>query len=161
MSGTGATTPRYFQSRDSIAFGDTLVNGTAKATVTVGNEGTGNLQISSISRTGSSTFSITPATPATYAGGDFNTYVVSFTPTSTFSIFTGTITFFTNDGIHAVNLSGRGAESRWVKLLDASIAENDATLHDILMMDDGRRGFVVGDGGTILETDNQGRSWIP
>ncbi len=166
LSGTGTATPRYFQSRDSIGFGDTVAGQVASATVLVANEGCGNLTVNGVSLSGSqaSAFSVTPAGSVTLGPGQSRLYRVEFAPTAvplppaTSVPHAATLTVSTAITNRTLALSGNATESRWVTLMDAQQGNSTSKFNSVLMLDN-RQGWVVGDGGTVYETQDGGRSW--
>jgi photosystem II stability/assembly factor-like uncharacterized protein len=160
LSGSGLQEPRYFQSRDTIAFGDTLVGATSSDTITIGNTGSANMTISSVSVSGTG-FTVSPAGAATVTPGQQRVYTLTYTPAALgASAGTLTINCAAPIGVKTIPLSGTGSESRWLTLLDSATAGSTAQLNAIRMIDS-TRGLVVGSQGTLLETRNGGRSWIP
>ena len=157
LDGTGTATPKYFQSLDAIEFGDTVVNGTAVSSVTVGNAGSAAMQITGAG-TSNGVFEVEPTGPITLQPGESQLYRVSFKPLSlgavgaSLNISTATL------GNQNIPLSGNGSTSRWLLIHDEESLGTDATLNDIWMYDAGS-GLVVGDRGTLLQTKDGGRSW--
>jgi photosystem II stability/assembly factor-like uncharacterized protein len=169
LGGTATASPKYFQSRDSIAFGDTAVGQVAAGTIIVGNEGCSNLNLTEITITGAqaSTFTVTPAGPISLAPGQSQLYQVEFAPVTppvppVVQIpHAASLTFsMGKTESHVVSLSGNATDTRWLTLLDADTTGSSADLNDVLMLD-GRNGWVVGNGGAAYETKDGGRSWKP
>jgi len=160
LTGTGLQEPRYFQSRDTIAFGDTLVGATSSDTITIGNTGSANMTINSVSVSGTG-FTVSPTGAATVAPGAQRVYTLTYTP-SALGATAGTLTIncAAPVGVKTIPLSGTGSESRWLTLLDSATAGSTATLNAIKMLD-ASNGLAVGSQGTFLETRNGGRSWTP
>ncbi|MEZ5302654.1 MAG: choice-of-anchor D domain-containing protein [Verrucomicrobiales bacterium] len=159
LIGSGVAVPKYFQSLETIRFADTVVGGEGKATVLVGNSGTAPLTLVNVSSSGAP-FSVSPAGGAIIPPGDSRLLTVTFSPTALQSYAESITVQTAGQGTHHVSLFGAGTQSRWLTLLDAQTAGSASDLNSIRMIDR-RRGWVAGDNGTLLETQNGGRSWIP
>lgn len=166
LTGSGTATPRYFQSRDTIEFGDTVAGQVAAGTVLVANEGCGTLTVSSVAIAGAqaAAFTVTPAGSTSLGPGQSRLYRVEFAPTAvpippaTGVAHSATLTIATSITNRTVALTGNATESRWVTVMDADTAGSTAAFNSLLMLD-GRSGWAVGDGGTVYETRDGGRSW--
>ncbi len=168
LAGTGTATPRYFQSRERIDFGDTVAGQVAAGTVLVANEGCGNLTINTVSLTGSdaSAFQVTPTGSVTLTPGQSRLYRVEFAPVAvpvppaTSVPHAAVLAISTSLTNRSVTLSGNATESRWVTVMDSDTDGSTTTFNSLLMLDP-KNGWAVGDGGTVYETKDGGRSWRP
>ncbi|MCC5808167.1 MAG: choice-of-anchor D domain-containing protein [Opitutales bacterium] len=160
LTGGGLQEAIYAPSRPNINFGDTLVGATSTSTFTVANPGSAALSILSVSTSGAA-FAVSPTGAVDIPAGGSQSYTVAFEPGSS-GPAAGSLNINARApiGLQTVSLSGNGAESRWVTLLDAATAGRDDTLNDLKMIDV-NEGFAVGNGGAFLQTLDGGRSWIP
>ena len=110
--GTAVQQPGISVSPTAVQFGSVLVGDTGKSTITVRNNGSTNLVIGSITKTGNSfTVTLDNASGKTLAPGASATVEISFTPNAA-ETFSGSLTIPSNDlarpQVH-VSLNGMGA----------------------------------------------------
>lgn len=104
------TTGSLVASANALSFGTVTVGQTSSATVTLKNETTDSVQISSVSVTGPFSVPGQSSMPVTVAGGGTYTVSVQFSPT-TAGAATGTLALTSNSSsaTPTINLSGTGA----------------------------------------------------
>ena len=137
LTGQGRAVPVYYQSADTLDFGDQPVGGGAIRQVIVANLGTAPLEIESVSVPAPFTG---PTGGFTVDPGDFRRLLITFHSTA-IGPANGTLTLVTtHDGAeHQVQLSGMGSQQRWWIQRDTG-----TSLRSI------DQGFAVGDQGQLL-----------
>lgn len=148
LTGEGREVPVYYQSTDTVEFGEIPAGSGALRQVFLANVGQAPLEISSLDIDGP--FSVSPA-GGLLAPGESLRVFLTFEPEAV-DAFESELAILANDDIasHRITVRGVGSELRWWTQRDSG-----PTLHSI------DAGYAVGEEGTLLKMDWDGDRWTP
>jgi len=153
VSGAGIAAPIWYQSVNTLNFGEQPVGQVAQLPLIIANVGQAQLTVSASSLPAG--FSISPAGSVGIDPGEDRLFFVRFEPAGTQN-YSGMIRFNSNDRvIHDLAVSGVGGQQRWYVQREGSGMIRRIRARSITNL------WAVGDGGLVLQTDNGGHAWSP
>ncbi|TVR52156.1 MAG: choice-of-anchor D domain-containing protein [Puniceicoccaceae bacterium] len=151
LTGSGVATPLIHLSDTAIDFGPVARGDSAEHRLVITNPGTGNMIVQSSFQPATSVFEVFPSVISVPAGQQ-RELQLTFRPTATGAAST-VLQLNTNAGAQSVSLSGSGINRNWHQQRGGG--ETLRAAH----FTSATAGWIVGDDGLLLRTDNGGALW--